>query len=196
MNLEEIKKALKDSAKINMVMADTMAESIGKVAEALAATIRSGGKAIFCGNGGSAADSQHLATELVVRLSGKNNRKALPAIALTTNSSILTACANDYGFDEIFARQIEALGAPGDILFAISTSGNSENVIRAAKTAKRIGLVTVGFLGCGGGKLACRVDHALVIPSDDTQRVQEGHIAMGHIIIASMEQILGLGSAR
>ncbi|HBZ00962.1 MAG TPA: phosphoheptose isomerase [candidate division Zixibacteria bacterium] len=191
-----MKKALSDSAKIKMVMADTMAERIGEVVEALAATIRSGGKAIFCGNGGSAADSQHLATELVVRLSGNNNRKALPALALTTNSSILTACANDFGFDEIFARQIEALGAPGDILFAISTSGNSENVIRATKAAKRIGLVTVGFLGCGGGKLASLVDHALVIPSDDTQRVQEGHIAMGHIIIANMEQILGLGSAR
>ena len=196
MEIEKIKKALTESAKVKMMMADTMAERIGEVAEALAATIRSGGKAIFCGNGGSAADSQHLATELVVRLSGNNNRKALAAIALTTNSSILTACANDFGFDEIFARQIEALGAPGDILFAISTSGNSENVIRATKAAKRIGLVTVGFLGCGGGKLAGLVDYALVIPSDDTQRVQEGHIAMGHIIIASMEQILGLGSAR
>jgi D-sedoheptulose 7-phosphate isomerase len=196
MNLDEIKKALSDSAKIKMLMADAMAERIGEVAEALSATIRNGGKAIFCGNGGSAADSQHLATELVVRLSGNNNRKALAAIALTTNSSILTACANDFGFDEIFARQIEALGAPGDILFAISTSGNSENIIRAAKTAKRTGIVTVGFLGCGGGKLAGLVDYALVIPSDDTQRVQEGHITMGHIIIANMEQILGLGSAR
>ena len=143
MEIEKIKKALTESAKVKMMMADTMAERIGEVAEALAATIRSGGKAIFCGNGGSAADSQHLATELVVRLSGNNNRKALAAIALTTNSSILTACANDFGFDEIFARQIEALGAPGDILFAISTSGNSENVIRATKAAKRIGLVTV-----------------------------------------------------
>ena len=196
MNLDEIKKALKDSAKIKMVMADTMAEQIADVSNALSESIRSGGKAIFCGNGGSAADSQHLATELVVRLSGENNRKALSAIALTTNSSILTACANDFGFDEIFARQIEGLGAPGDILFAISTSGNSENVIRAAKAAKRIGLVTVGFLGCGGGKLAGLVDHALIVPSDDTQRIQEGHITMGHIIIANMEQILGLGSAR
>jgi D-sedoheptulose 7-phosphate isomerase len=196
MNLDEIKKALSDSAKIKLLMADTMAVRIGEVAETLAAAIRDGGKAIFCGNGGSAADSQHLATELVVRLSGKNNRKALPAIALTTNSSLLTACANDFGFDEIFSRQLEALGAPGDILFAISTSGNSENIVRAVKTAKRIGLVTVGFLGCGGGKLASLVDHALIIPSDDTQRIQECHITIGHIIIANMEQILGLGSAR
>jgi D-sedoheptulose 7-phosphate isomerase len=196
MNLDEIKKALNDSAKVKMLMADTMAEQIADVANALSESIRSGGKAIFCGNGGSAADSQHLATELVVRLSGNNSRKALPAIALTTNSSILTACANDFGFDEIFARQIEALGASGDILFAISTSGNSENIVRAAKTAKRIDLITVGLLGCGGGKLAGLVDHALIVPSDDTQRIQEGHITMGHIIIANMEQILGLGSAR
>jgi D-sedoheptulose 7-phosphate isomerase len=196
MDLEQIKKALSESAKVKMLMADTMADRIGGVAEALAAALRNGGKAIFCGNGGSAADSQHLATELVVRLSGKNNRKALHAISLTTNSSILTACANDFGFDEIYSRQLEALGSPGDILFAISTSGNSENIVRAVQTAKRIGLVTVGFSGCGGGKIAGLVDHTLVIPSDDTQRIQECHITIGHIIIANMEQILGLGPAR
>jgi D-sedoheptulose 7-phosphate isomerase len=192
MNSDEIREALKGSAEIRMLMAETLAEKIAKAAEKLAEVIRNGGKAVFCGNGGSAADSQHLATELVVRLSGKNNRRALPAISLTTNTSILTACANDYGFDMVFSRQIEALGNKDDILFAISTSGNSENVVNAVKAAKEIGMATVGFLGCDGGKLTDMVDIPLMVPSDDTQRIQEGHITIGHIIIASMEQILGL----
>jgi D-sedoheptulose 7-phosphate isomerase len=164
-----------------------MAESILAVASKLSQVLKDGGKALFCGNGGSAADSQHLATELVVRLSDKINRRALPAFALTTNSSIITACANDYGFDQIFSRQVEALGKPGDILFAISTSGNSTNVIKAVEAAKIMGVATVGFLGCGGGKLAGIVDYALTIPSSDTQRVQECHIAIGHIIIGAAE---------
>jgi D-sedoheptulose 7-phosphate isomerase len=187
MNHDQIKKALKNSADLKNLMAETMADKIGLAAEKLASTIRNGGKAIFCGNGGSAADSQHLATELVVRLSSKNNRRALPAISLTTNSSILTACANDYGFDEIFSRQVEALGNKGDILLAISTSGNSKNVIKAVEAARKIGIVTIGFLGCGGGKLAGIVDLPLVIPSDDAQRVQEAHITVGHIIISIAE---------
>ncbi len=187
MDQEQIKKALISSAELKTRMAETMASQIGTTAEKLASTIRNGGKAIFCGNGGSAADSQHLATELVVRLSSKNNRRALPAISLTTNSSILTACANDYGFDEIFSRQVEALGNKGDILFAISTSGNSKNIIRAVEASKKIGIVTIGFLGCGGGKLSGLVDFPLVIPSDDAQRVQEAHITIGHIIIGMAE---------
>jgi D-sedoheptulose 7-phosphate isomerase len=188
MDIEEIKKALNSSADLKKVVAETMAEQIGEAAEKLATAIRGGGKAIFCGNGGSAADSQHLATELVVRLSGKNNRGALPAISLTTNTSILTACANDFGFDEIFSRQVEALGRPGDILFAISTSGNSENIVRAVKAAQKIGAITIGFLGCGGGRLAKLVDLPLIIPSDNTQRIQECHIAIGHIIIELAER--------
>jgi D-sedoheptulose 7-phosphate isomerase len=192
MDYESIKKALKDSANIKMLMADTLAEKIAETAQKLSETIQSGGKAIFCGNGGSAADSQHLATEMVVRLSGNNNRRALPAISLTTNASVLTACANDYGFDQIFSRQIEALGKKGDILFAISTSGNSTNVVNAVKAAGQIGMVTVGFLGRDGGKLVEMVDIPLMVPSFDTQRIQEGHITIGHIIIASMEEILRL----
>jgi D-sedoheptulose 7-phosphate isomerase len=192
MNFDEVRKALKSSAEVKMLMAETLTEKIAETAQKLSAVVQGGGKAIFCGNGGSAADSQHLATELVVRLSGNNNRQALPAIALTTNSSILTACANDYGFDQIFSRQIEALGNKADILFAISTSGNSANVINAVLAARKIGMATVGFLGCDGGKLAGMVDIPLLVPSNDTQRIQEGHITMGHIIIAIMEQILGL----
>lgn len=187
MPIDDIKKALKESARVKLLMAETMPSQIADIAELLLNTLRGGKKAIFCGNGGSAADSQHLATELIVRLSGKNNRKALAAIALTTNSSILTACANDYGFDQIFSRQLEGLGEKGDILFAISTSGNSTNVICAVETAKKLGLITVGFLGCDGGKLAQLVDHPLIVPSDDVQRIQEGHITLGHIIIGLAE---------
>lgn len=190
MSIEIIKKALKDSADLKMQIAELLPEKILKVAEALSSTIEHGGKVMFCGNGGSAADSQHLAAELVVRLTSQSNRRALPATALTTDSSILTACSNDFGFETVFARQIEALGNKGDILFAISTSGNSPNVIKAVETAGKKDIVTVGMLGSGGGKLAVMIDHPLVIPSSDTQRIQEAHIAVGHIIISLVEIIL------
>ena len=190
MSIEIIRKALKDSADLKLQVAELLPEKILKVAEALSSTIEHGGKAMFCGNGGSAADSQHFAAELVVRLTGRSNRRALPAMALTTDSSILTACSNDFGYDNVFGRQIEALGNKGDILFAISTSGNSPNVIKAVETAKEIDIVTVGMLGNGGGKLAAMTGHPLVIPSSDTQRIQEAHIAIGHIIISLVERIL------
>lgn len=187
MSIEIIKKALKDSADLKMQVAELLPEKILKIAEALSSTIERGGKAMFCGNGGSAADSQHLATELVVRLTSQSDRRALPAMALTTDSSILTACSNDFGFETVFARQIEALGNKGDILFAISTSGNSPNVIKAVETAAKKDVVTVGMLGSGGGKLAAMTDYPLVIPSSDTQRIQEAHIVVGHIIIEMVE---------
>ncbi len=190
MSIESIKKALKESADLKLQVAEILSEKILEVAKALSSTIEGGGKAMFCGNGGSAADSQHLAAELVVRLTGQSNRRALPAIALTTDSSILTACSNDFGFENVFARQIEALGKKGDILFAISTSGNSPNVIKAVETAGKIDMVTVGMLGSGGDKLAAMTDHPLVAPSSDTQRIQEVHIAIGHIIISLVEKIL------
>ena len=188
MGIDEIKKALGDSANVKLRMAESLPEKILQVSQKLSGVLKNGGKAIFCGNGGSAADSQHLATELVVRLSSKNDRRALPAISLTTNSSILTACANDYGFDQIFSRQVEAIGLKNDILFAISTSGNSQNVVNAVKAAKEIGIATVGFLGGGGGQLAGLVDYPLLVPSRDTQRIQEGHITIGHIIIEQAEK--------
>ena len=190
MSIEIIKKALSDSADLKMQVAELLPEKILKIAEALSSTIERGGKAMFCGNGGSAADSQHLAAEMVVRLTGQSNRRALPAMALTTDSSILTACSNDFGFETVFARQIEALANKGDILFAISTSGNSPNVILAVETARKKDIVTVGLLGSGGGKLAGITDHPLVIPSSDTQRIQEAHIAVGHIIISLVEKKL------
>jgi D-sedoheptulose 7-phosphate isomerase len=188
MGIDEIRKALGDSANVKLCMAESLPEKILEVSRKLSGALKNGGKAIFCGNGGSAADSQHLATELVVRLSSKNDRRALPAISLTTNSSILTACANDYGFDQIFSRQVEAIGLKNDILFAISTSGNSQNVVNAVKAAKEIGIATVGFLGGDGGQLASLVDYPLLVPSRDPQRIQEGHITIGHIIIEQAEE--------
>ncbi len=190
MSIEIIKKALKDSADLKLRVAELLSEKILEAANALSSTIERGGKAMFCGNGGSAADSQHLAAELVVRLTSQSNRGALPAIALTTDSSILTACSNDFGYENVFVRQIEALGKKGDILFAISTSGNSPNVIRAVEVAGERDMVTVGMLGSGGGKLAAMTDYPLVIPSSDTQRIQEAHIAVGHIIISLIEKKL------
>lgn len=147
--------------------------------ERLIAALRAGGKILFCGNGGSAADAQHMAAELVVKL--KKPRQPLPALALTTDSSILTATANDFAFDEIFARQVQALGRPGDVLIGYSTSGNSENVARALTAAKALELETVALLGGDGGRIAPIADHTIIVPSHDTQRIQECHLLIGHI---------------
>jgi D-sedoheptulose 7-phosphate isomerase len=190
MSIDRIKAALRESADLKLKVAEQSSEKILEVAGALESCIKSGGKAMFCGNGGSAADSQHLATELVVKLTGRFDRAALSAIALTTDTSILTACSNDYGFDHVFSRQIEALGKEGDMLFAISTSGKSENVIKAVETARQKKIVTCGMLGGDGGDLAKLVDLALVVPSTDTMRIQEAHITIGHIIISIIERKL------
>jgi D-sedoheptulose 7-phosphate isomerase len=167
-----------------------LTEQIITIANVMAQSLSNGGSIFWCGNGGSAADSQHLAAELVGRF--KNNRRALRSIALTTDSSVLTCIANDYSYDDIFARQVEALGRPGDLLIGISTSGNSENVLRALKTAKEFNLVTVALLGKGGGSVKDLADHALVIPSDSTARIQEAHILIGHIFCELIEQELSL----
>ena len=166
-------------------------ESILNAGVQIAGSLSKGGTIFWCGNGGSAADSQHLAAELVGRF--KKNRKALRSIALTTDTSVLTCVANDYSYDVIFARQVEALGRPGDVLIGISTSGNSENVLRAFKAAKELGLMTIALLGKGGGYIKDLADHALVIPSDSTARIQEAHILIGHILCELIEQELGLG---
>ena len=157
---------------------------------ACVAAIRAGGKIMFFGNGGSAADAQHLATELAVRY--KRDRAPIAAIALTTDSSALTAIGNDYGFDRLFARQIEALGRPGDVAIAISTSGKSANVTVGLKQARAMGLVTVAFTGKGGGDLPALVDHLLLVPSDTTARIQEMHITLGQMLCGAMEIELGL----
>ena len=139
-----------------------------------------GGRVFFCGNGGSAADAQHLAAEYVVRF--HRERRPLPALALTTDSSVLTAGANDLGFEQVFARQVRALAREGDVLFLHSTSGESENLLRAAEAAHDMGAVTVALLARGGGRLLALVDHALVVPTDVTARAQELHLAIGHLI--------------
>jgi D-sedoheptulose 7-phosphate isomerase len=155
-------------------------------------SIRGGGKIMLFGNGGSAADAQHLATELTIRY--KKNRAAIAAIALTTDSSALTACGNDLGFDRIFARQIEALGRPGDIALGITTSGKSPNVTLALRQAKAMGLVTAAFSGKGGGDLPALTDHLLVVPSDTTARIQEMHITLGQMLCGALEIELGLAA--
>lgn len=165
---------------------------IGLVA-ACVTCVRTGGKLMFFGNGGSAADAQHLAAELTVRY--KLNRTPIAAIALTTDSSILTAAGNDFGFERIFARQIEALGRHGDVAIAISTSCTSPNVIAALKQAKSMGLVTAALGGKGGGELAGLADHFLVVPSNTTARIQEMHIVLGQMLCGALELELGLVSS-
>ena len=152
--------------------------------------IQKNGKIMLCGNGGSAADCQHLAAEFTGRFI--NDRKPLPGIALSTDSSALTCIGNDYSFNDVFLRQVQALGKDGDCLIGISTSGNSENVVRAFVAAKEIGIKTIGLLGRDGGKLAPISDLAIVVPSDITARIQEAHILIGHTICGGVEQALGL----
>ena len=151
---------------------------------------RKGKKVLLCGNGGSAADCQHIATELMIRLSHHINRPALPAIALTTDTSNLTAGGNDIGFENVFARNIEGLGNEGDVLIAISTSGNSLNIIKAVEKAGQKGMHIIGFLGGTGGKLKSSVHLPIIIPSPNTQRIQEGHITVAHIICELVEDEL------
>jgi len=167
-----------------------LAHVFGDLTAACVKSIRGGGKLMFFGNGGSAADAQHLATELTVRY--KRNRAAIAAIALTTDTSALTAAGNDLGFEQIFARQIEALGKKGDVAIAISTSGKSPNVLAALRQAKGIGLVTAAFSGKGGGDLAGHADHLLIVPSDTTARIQEMHITLGQMLCGAFEIELGL----
>jgi len=185
------REALAATAKLceRMASEDSRVEAIAGGAARIAAAFRAGHKLLLCGNGGSAADCQHMATEFVSRLSRARDRRALPAIALTTDTSFLTAFANDEGFEGVFARQVEALGAAGDVLVAISTSGNSENVVRAVRAAKARGLVSIGLLG-EGGVLTGLVDWAIVVPSRDTQRVQETLLPVEHVICELVEEEL------
>jgi D-sedoheptulose 7-phosphate isomerase len=182
--------SLKESSETKIGMEKQCLNDILKVVDILVDSFKKGNKLLLCGNGGSAADCQHIATELVIRLSHDIKRPALPAIALTTDTSNLTAGSNDLGFENVFARSVEGLGNKGDVLLAISTSGNSPNVIKAVKTAKSKGMKTVAFLGGTGGKLVSDVDESVIIPSSNTQRIQEGHITAAHIICELVEREL------
>ena len=183
---ENIKNQILDSAKIKNEMVKNGLESIEKAAELLIGSINAGGKILWCGNGGSAADAQHLATELMGGMSD-HDRMPIPSIALTTDSSFITAWSNDTDFDSIFSRQVQGLGAEGDVLIGISTSGNSENVINALKQAKYKNLKTIAFTGKTGGNLDGIADITIKVPSDNTQRIQESHIMIGQILCSLIE---------
>lgn len=191
MSVERIRESLDGLAALAGRVAAEQADTIAAIAERYETTLRSGGTLFFAGNGGSAADAQHIATEYVVRYQA--NRPAMRAVALTTDTSLLTACANDLGFDEVFARQVEALAEPGDLLVLHSTSGESPNVIRAAQTAKARGVGVVALLGKTGGHLRELADVSLIVPADDTARIQELHLAVEHVICDLVEERLRAG---
>jgi D-sedoheptulose 7-phosphate isomerase len=184
---EEIRRQLEESARVKRSFSDELIGRIGQFAEKSAASLRYGGKVLFFGNGGSAADALHLAAELVVRL--RSDRRGLAALALTTNPSVLTAAGNDYGFERIFSRQIESLVVPQDVLVALSTSGKSPNIVRGVEAGRTRGAYLVAFTGETGGALAGKVDLLLNVPSEDPQRIQEAHITIGHIACALIEQL-------
>ncbi len=185
-----IQKEIEESIELKNKVKEKLSERIIEVAQILAECIKNGGKILLCGNGGSAADAQHFAGELVVRLSSDYTRSALPAITLSSNNYVLTACANDFGFEQVFSRQIEALGKPEDVLLCISTSGNSPNLITAVKKAKEKQMKTVGLLGRDGGKLKDLSDLSIIVPSNNTPRIQETHICICHILCELIEKEL------
>jgi D-sedoheptulose 7-phosphate isomerase len=182
--------SLHESAETKISMIDSCRDDLLKAAEIIKISFSKGGKLMLCGNGGSAADSQHIATEFVIRLSHDVKRHAMPALALTTDSSLLTAGGNDIGFENVFARSIQGLGKENDVLIAISTSGNSKNVINGIKAAKEKGIKVIGFLGGKGGNIKDMTDVNVLIPSDNVQRIQEGHITAGHIVCEIVEREL------
>ena len=185
---ENVIQQLAESATVKRDLAERDTGQIVEFFQRIIGCLRQGGKILFCGNGGSAADAQHLAAELVGRF-GKG-KPPLAAIALTTDTSVLTCLSNDYSFDDIFAKQVQALGKKGDVLVSISTSGKSENIVRAARCARELGLFTVALTGSGGGALAEVAELCLKVPSENSQRIQEAHITLGHIVLDLLEKKL------
>ncbi len=183
-----IKGSLRESSEVKLEIIEKCSNDIISATDLLITTIGNGNKMLLAGNGGSAADAQHIATEFMIRLSHDLDRPAIPAIALTTDTSNLTAGGNDIGFENVFARNVEGLGSRGDVLIAISTSGNSANLLKASDKAHEKGMKVIGFLGGNGGKLKDLVDVSIIIPSPNTQRIQEGHITIAHIICELVER--------
>jgi len=185
---EDIVKRIEENIGVKKsILNDThLIDTIERAATVVVTAIKNGNKVIFCGNGGSAADSQHLAAELIGKF--YFNRRSLPAVSLTVNTSIITAIGNDFGFDKVFARQLEGIGKAGDVLIGLSTSGNSENVVEAFRLAKEIGIITIAFTGESGGILRNLADILINVPSNDTPRIQEAHIMVGHIICELVEK--------
>ena len=196
---QRIIEQLRESGGVMLMLSERHVAAIRRIAETIIAAYRAGKKVVACGNGGSAADAQHIVAELVGRLE-LPRRPALAAVALTTNASVLTAIGNDFGFDQVFARQIEACVERGDVVVALSTSGNSPNVLVAVRRAKALGAATIGLTGASGGALSEAVDLALLVPSDNPQRIQEAHLTVGHIVCAVVESemfgVRGRGSSR
>jgi len=187
----EARAHLEASAKLASTLADgDLPATVARAGQLLAEALRGGGKVLFCGNGGSAADAQHLAAELVGRLDASSDRDPLPGIALTTDTSILTAVANDFGYEEVFARQVRALARPGDVLVCLSTSGGSENVLRAARDAMALGARVVALVGPAASRLDGAPDVSMHLPGETSGQVQQGHIAVGHALCALAESAL------
>jgi len=178
------------SAELKRTIASSLAGAVIGVVGACEASLRAGGKLLFCGNGGSAADSQHLATEMLIRLRGSVERESIAAIALTLDPAALTACGNDYGYERVFERPLRGLGRRGDVLFGITTSGRSPSVVRALAAAREMGIVTVGMLGGAGTPAIEYCDHVLMVPDAETARIQECHIALGHAVLELLEDRL------
>src|SRR5262245_23346260 len=178
------------SAELKRRIAVELSDAVVGVVDACEASLRCGGKLMFCGNGGSAADSQHLATELQIRLRGSVERPSWPALALTLDPAALTAGGNDYGYERVFERPLRGLGRAGDVLFGITTSGRSANVVRALGAAREMGIVTVGLLGGAGEPAMDLCDHVLLVPDSETARIQECHIALGHAVLELLEDRL------
>ncbi len=185
---DRVRAIFAESARVHEMAAESLSDVIAASATAVTDALRAGNKVLLCGNGGSAADAQHIAAELAGRL--RLERGGLPAIALTVNPSVMTALANDYGYDMVFARQVEALGREGDVLVGISTSGRSANVVRALEAARSAGLVTVGLVGRDTEQMEGLCDHLIAVPVQDTQRIQEIHIAAGHAMCEIVESAL------
>jgi len=185
--IEQIRGQLRESCRVKQSFSEELLGRIAQLAESAAAALAEGNKIVLFGNGGSAADAQHIAAELVVRL--RANRPGIAALALTTNTSVLTAASNDYGFEAVFARQIESLVAPGDVLVALSTSGSSANIVRGVEAGLSRGAFVVAMTGETGGTLASKADLLINVPSCDSQRIQEAHITIGHIVCALIEEI-------
>jgi D-sedoheptulose 7-phosphate isomerase len=178
------------SAELKRRIATELAEQVIAVIDACERSLRGGGKLMFCGNGGSAADSQHLATEMLIRLRPKTERQSISALALTLDPAMLTACGNDYGYDRVFERPLRGLGRRGDVLFGITTSGRSANIVKALEAAREMGIVTVGLLGGTGDPAREYCDHTLLVPDTETARIQECHIALGHAVLELLEDRL------
>ena len=190
-NTDLLTRSLEEHLQAIQALLDSRLPEIDAAGSLIWEALKSGNKILLCGNGGSAADAQHIAAELVGRY--EQERRAFPAISLTTDTSALTALSNDYGYEGVFARQVEALAAAGDVLIAISTSGKSPNIVKAAEQARALGCRTIALTGCSGEPLAAHCDLAVVVPSDRTSRVQEAHITIGHLWCEMVDQALQEG---